>query len=364
MKVAVTHPCYWPEVRRGAERFVHDLSTGLATRGHDVALVTSHRGWASRTVEEGVAVVRTWRPPDDRLRRRKYDEHLTHLPLAALALRRADPDAVVACHHADGVVAARWRRRTGRPVVFAAMGTPQREFLVHRRLRLEATLASVAGASVTVALSQAVARAFARVLGVDARVIPPGIDLAAFAPAGDRAPEPTLFCPAAWEVEMKRVPLLLEALPAVRRARPGTRLVLFRPRDAATAAALAREDGVELVDGRDPATMLPSYRRAWVTALPSLGEAFGLVYAESLACGTPVVGARDAATPEVVDSPAIGRLAAPDDVGDLVRALVEGLDLATDPATAARCRARAEYFSIERCAERYETLLAELVAAA
>ena len=360
MNVALLHPCFWPEVRRGAERFVHDLGTGLVERGHDVTLLTSHRARRTSSVEDGVRVVRTWRPPDGRLRVRKYDDHLTHLPLAALELRRACPDVAVACHHADGVVAARWRGRTGRPAVFSFMGLPQRDHLVHRRLRLESTLASAAGASVTVALSRAAADAFWSVLGVEARVIHPGVDLAAFTPAGERADAPTIFCPAAWETPMKRVGLLVEALADVRRARPGARLVLFRPRDRATAQALAAREGIELIDGADPALLVPGYRRAWVTAVPSLGEAFGLVLAESLACGTPVVGARHAATPEVVDRPEIGRVAAPDDLDDLVRVLIEALDLATDPATPARCRARAEDFSVARCAERYEALFAEL----
>ena len=43
MRVAVAHPFFWPEVRRGAERFAHELARGLGERGHDVRLVTSHR---------------------------------------------------------------------------------------------------------------------------------------------------------------------------------------------------------------------------------------------------------------------------------------------------------------------------------
>src|SRR4051812_41988206 len=160
---------------------------------------------------------------------------------------------------------------------------------------------------------------------------------------------------------MKRVGLLVEAWPAVRRRRPDARLVLLRPSDPAMAADLAARPGVELVDERAPDRLAPLYGGAWVSALPSLGESFGLVLVEALACGTPVVGTRHAAIPEVVDRPEIGRLFAPDDHPEgLVRALLEAFELAEDPETAVACRARAEDFSRERLAGRFEALLQAL----
>src|SRR5204863_4596648 len=92
------------------------------------------------------------------------------------------------------------------------------------------------------------------------------------------------------------------------------------------------------------------YRAAWVSALPSTGEAFGLVLVEALACGTPVVGADREAIPEVLGADdGVGRLFAGDDPRAVARALLDALDLAADPATAARCRSRAEAFSVDRC---------------
>ena len=88
MRLALLHPTYWPEVRRGSERLAHDLGAGLAARGHAVRLLTSHRGRPATSVEDGIEVVRAWRPPDGRLRRRLYEEHLTHVPFTYAALRR------------------------------------------------------------------------------------------------------------------------------------------------------------------------------------------------------------------------------------------------------------------------------------
>lgn len=83
-------------------------------------------------------------------------------------------------------------------------------------------------------------------------------------------------------------------MPIVRRSRPDARLLLMRPRDEALADALeADHSWLELVaarPGEDDALLLDCYRRSWISVLPSLGEAFGLVLAESLACGRPVVG--------------------------------------------------------------------------
>ena len=34
--VALLNPVFWPEVRRGSERFARELADGLLARGHDV----------------------------------------------------------------------------------------------------------------------------------------------------------------------------------------------------------------------------------------------------------------------------------------------------------------------------------------
>ena len=103
-------------------------------------------------------------------------------------------------------------------------------------------------------------------------------------------------------------------------------------------------------------------RRIMATAAATLmpvrwDEPFGLVAVESLAAGTPVAAYRRGALGEIVDN-TCGALAEPDDRRDLVRAIGDALTRGHDS-----CRRRAEHFSLDRMAERYERLMREVIAA-
>jgi glycosyltransferase involved in cell wall biosynthesis len=359
MRIALLSPCFWPEVRRGGERFLRDLADGLIERGQEPTLITSHPGRPSRTAEDGLPIVRHWRPPDERLVRRHYELYMTHVPFSYASLALCDYDVAQAVYVTDAQAAVRWSRKRGRPSILSYLGIPTHEGLTWRRRRLQLTQKAVEGCDVTVALSRSAADGFKRWLGIEARVIPPGVDLTAFSPGNGRTPEPTIVCAAAIDAERKRVPLLVQAFERVRRERPDARLLLNRPRDPAVAEPLLGP-GVELVDLDDRTALADAYRTSWVSALASTGEAFGLVLAEALACGTPVVATRAGGMSEIVDRDEIGRLFDGDE-HDLARALLEALELVGDNGTAAACRARAEDFSTDRTAEQYLALYRELL---
>ena len=87
--------------------------------------------------------------------------------------------------------------------------------------------------------------------------------------------------------------------------------------------ALARQLGVEdrvhwLGNVSDPRTLLQA---SDIFVLASVGEAFGLVLAEAMACGVPVVGSRSGSLSEVVEEGRTGLLAPPLDSVGLAEAI-------------------------------------------
>ena len=93
-----------------------------------------------------------------------------------------------------------------------------------------------------------------------------------------------------------------------------------------------------------------------------------MVVLESMAAGTPVVGTRDGALPELIAYPGIGRLFDPGESGDaeatnvdgLAEALYECLILSSDPETVQRCRRHALAYSWKHLGSQYEQLLLQM----
>jgi glycosyltransferase involved in cell wall biosynthesis len=151
-------------------------------------------------------------------------------------------------------------------------------------------------ADAVIVISEFVRGRALELLGLDAarvHVTPLGLDHATLRPgAGER--EPFLYYPARpWP--HKNHQALFEALPLIRRERPGLRLVLTG------GGELARlPEGVEAL-GHVPRTrVIELLQRASALVFPSLYEGFGLPPLEAMACGTPVACSNAGALPEVV----------------------------------------------------------------
>ena len=94
---------------------------------------------------------------------------------------------------------------------------------------------------------------------------------------------------------------------------------------AAQAAKAGLGDSVRFLGRVDDATLVEAYRAADLTVLPSTtrAEAFGIVLAEAMACGSPVLASEWPGVRTVVDPSQGGRLVPAGDVPALARALGE-----------------------------------------
>lgn len=359
MKILLTHPYCWPEVQRGGERLFHDLASYLARAGHQVTAVASGRP-AGVTGVDGYELRRVRSLEAGLPLGLRLDRPVSYLPAAAVAARRARPDLIHGMFHLDGIAG----RVARRPHLVHVQGMPSRAALDRNRLHRRAFAASVAHADVVVAVSAAAAEAFESEFGRPAVAVHNGVDTAAFAGVGPdgRDPRPTVLFPGDPADPRKRLPVLVEALRSLRSAWPELRLAVAARVDRGTADGLvsALPGAVDLLGVDTPAAMPAAYGRAWVTCLPAVREAFGLVVVEALAAGRPAVAVADGGVGEVLAEPRW--LAAPDDAASLAQALDRALHDAARPETAGHCRALAAPFDWSAAGPRFEALYADVLA--
>jgi len=110
------------------------------------------------------------------------------------------------------------------------------------------------------------------------------------------------------------------------------------------------------------ADLAPLYAVADAFVLPSLEEGFGMTVIEALAAGTPVVGTRVGAVPDILDNGVHGHLVDPNDPNGLADAIEQTLDTLTDQEGiehVTRNRARQYAWSSvgDSCEKIYQTLL-------
>lgn len=167
----------------------------------------------------------------------------------------------------------------------------------------------------------------------DVEILPIPIALDRFTPETDdawtaRLARPTVVFVGRGDDPRKNVDLLLEAWPAIRSAVPQARLVLVgRPPARAVPA------GVE-VRG-EVANVAVELRRGTLFVLPSLQEGFGIVAAEALACGVPVISTPSGGPHELIRESGGGHLLGTFTADDLADSVV---DLLRDPQALLRMR--------------------------
>lgn len=136
--------------------------------------------------------------------------------------------------------------------------------------------------------------------------------------------------------ERKGTDLLLKAIPKVIQECPSARFTLagkdFRgnryEKEFFGNGGKPYEDRVTFAGQVDNETLERLYEDCDILVVPSRYESFGLIYAEAMSHGKPVIGCRVGGVPEVVIDGVTGLLARADDVDDLASKIIE---LAADP---------------------------------
>jgi phosphatidylinositol alpha-mannosyltransferase len=372
VKIALVSQSYYPRFGGVSEHVAHSASE-LRARGHEVTVVTGrppgHKapdppdvvrlGTSILVPFQGAFVDLTIGPTLRRdlkalWRERTFDLVHVHQPLTPTLPLLTGETATA-------------------PVVgtFHAAGADSRLFRLFRR-PLDEHWRRLAG---RIAVSPAARQFVDRHFPGEYRIIPNGVDVRRFHP--DVPPRPDLVADGRLNVlfvgrldPRKGLPVLLDALPRLRKKVPEARLVVVGSsflRGWLERRLPPRERAHVLFAGAVPAAELPSwYASAHVVVSPALkNESFGIVLLEAMAAGRPVVASDIPGYHSVIEHPEDGVLVPPGDVRALARALAA---LLRDPsrrlALAARGRARAEMFSWSAVAGRLEAYYDEVRAAA
>jgi phosphatidylinositol alpha-mannosyltransferase len=191
-------------------------------------------------------------------------------------------------------------------------------------------------------ISVAVSRDTASIYGVT-DIIGMGVDTNVFYP-GEKVAQPQVLFVGTWEGRkrgrwMYRV-FLEEILPA----HPDSRLCMITdycpPHPSITAEQFPSD-----------AVLSQRYRESWIFASPSTYEGFGIPYVEALASGTAVVATPNGGATEILDDGRYGVLAADQNFGAAVNALLG--DAAQRGELERTGRSRAAEYSWESAAEKY-----------
>ena len=185
-------------------------------------------------------------------------------------------------------------------------------------------------------------------------ILPIPIDVERFAPEPDerwlaRLEAPTIAFVGRANDPRKNLPLLLDALPGIRARVPGARLRLIGQSPRAV------PEGVDAVGPVE--SVADAVREASLFVLPSWQEGFGIVAAEALACGVPVVTTPSGGPEELVRGSKGGVVLASFDAEELAETVAALLGDAA--RLVSMRRSGREHVLREHSPERFRSLLAE-----
>lgn len=389
MRILVATDQWFPDRMGGVARVATDTARGWAARGHEVVVIAPHHGSEAREeTSEGGALTLLRVLPRGRVPQTLGDPAATRRWASRLADRRFDVLVAHCSTSACGLLAA----RLGRPMVYVFHAdaakearyvrealTPGHQWLAavafegHLRRLTSRALRAAAQVIVLSDFSRRLLRESAPEIAPHAVLVSGAVDTRRFSPAGRDQARERLGVSAATRLVLTvrrlapRMGLenliaaacLLDDVPGLRVAIAGGghsfELTALRDR-------LDLEGRVDLVGRVSDDELALWHRAADLFVLPTVAyEGFGLATAEALASGTPVVGTRVGATPELLEPLDPRLLARGTDPEDLAEAIRTGLRLATAEFRE-RCRDYAlARLSWERVLPEWERVLEDAV---
>jgi len=341
MRIGLVCPYSW-DVPGGVQQHIRDLAEALRGQGHTVSVIApaaEEDALPDYVVPAGRAVpvplngsvarlsfgflsasrVRRW------IRDGGFDVLHVHEPaLPSLSL--------LACWVADGPIVA----------TFHAAFTKRRTVWVAASI-LQSALEKITG---RIAVSEAARKSLVEHFGGDAVLIPNGVTTARYAAA-----EPLPGWPGAggalgflgrMDEPRKGLPVLLRAFTLMAPDRPGLRLLLAGPGDAAETAQRVPDelrDRVVILGRVSEQDKIRAYHSVDVFVAPNVGgESFGIVLAEAMSAGAPIVASDIEAFRRVLRDGRAGALFETGSAEDLAARAGELLD---DPERRKRLSAEA-----------------------
>lgn len=382
LKIAVTNPFCWPEVRRGAERLLEDLAAQFSRRGHDVTVVSTTAQQDPGPVDWPRAEVRRV------LFRRNRDAWSLGRLLTAphrfgancyrfFSRERFDVIYCLNYHEAAAATLANRVWPVGRRprVIYHSVGIPTAAYfraVPHDRLAIELCFRR----GKVLVLSEFARERATEDFGFAPDVLIPPVHVDRFAAnSAPRSMEPIFAFFGDVNEPRKGALAMARAFAHVLSEVPDARLVYCGSVEPGRQATILSAVPPKVADrirftGVSRLDEIPSiYAKASVVALPAVWEAFGLVLVEALAAGTPVVGCRHGGIPDIITDPRIGRLFDPGDVSPrgeptndagLAEALLQVHELSRAPETPSLCAAHARGFSWDALGDRYESVVGDL----
>lgn len=341
LKYAISEP-----FAGGLEMHTHMLAKGLRRRGHEIVLFAATRSDSSLGIEaicDETSLLETGIAEANDVA--FFREHHAYLKLmAGLRSRPFDVIHNNSLHYLPVSMA-----ETVTTPILTTLHTPPFCWL-------ESGVRLSRGASRYCAVSAATARMWSHVATID-DVVPNGIDLGQFPFRNEADPEPYLV----WYGRIVPEKGLDLAIDAARIAGMPLRIAGPISNPDYYAKTIAPRLGPDVthvghLSHARLATLVGGARAALCT--PRWDEPYGLVVAEALACGTPVVAVRRGGIPDILDEHC-GVLVEPDDGAALGGAIGRAIHL-----DRASCRRRAEKTcDAERMVDAYEAIYADMVAA-